>query len=154
MVAGRRSRIRFRHARYGAISALIPFAALVIIPAAVVAGLAVAVPPGGTSAQGTGGGGGISVAIRWSVCLGFYAVVPGIPCATQPDTLSFTAVLTGGAPPYMFLWNFGDGSGPALGQIVHHTFPACSSYTVGVVVLSQSGGASNSTTVASCPIFD
>jgi len=152
MVAGQRSHVRFRHARSGAIGALIPFAALVIVPAAVVAGLAVAVHPGGTSAQGTGGGSGISVAIRWSACLAFFETVSAIPCAGQPHTLGFTAVVTGGAPPYFFLWNFGDGSAPALGQIVHHTFPLCSSYMVAVMVLSQSGAASNSTTVTGCPI--
>ena len=152
MVVEGRSRTRYRHGRIGAVGTAIPLAALVLVPAVVLVGLAISVHPSGAPGSGTSGAGGLTVAISWSRCLNFYDVVPQIVCHTQPLTVGLSAVVTGGAPPYFFVWNFGDGSSPAFGQIVHHAFPACGLYTVSVLVLSQAGVGSNSTTANGCAI--
>jgi hypothetical protein len=66
-------------------------------------------------------------------------------------TWHFSAVATGGIPPYVYLWGFGDGSAPAFGQSLDHTFPAgCEFYTVTVVAIDLAGTGSNSTTVRAC----
>ena len=85
------------------------------------------------------------MAIEWSIaCLD--------PCVAPPHTLDFTAVVSGGASSFLVAWEFGDGSAPALGPSVEHTFPACGIYAISVVVTNGAATASNSMTVSSCPM--
>ena len=152
MVALRRPGVRLRHASLGATATVIPLAALVLIPTVLVAGLLVGIPPSGGSLPGISGGGGISVTIRASICLNVNPIRPGVFCDQEPLTLVLGAQATGGGSPYTFLWSFGDGSPPAIGQVLDHTFPDCRDYTVTVVALDQMGMGSNSTALTACPL--
>lgn len=60
------------------------------------------------------------------------------------------AEVSGGAPPYVYVWSFGDGSSPGFGQSLEHTFPGCGFFSVAVVVVGWMGAASNSTSVGLC----
>lgn len=149
MLLRRRSQLRFHRARRGAVGTLVYLAALIVIPAAIVAGVAVGIHPSGGTTPVAPGGPGISVTIRVSPCLNS-APIPLISCTTQPLTLLLYAEVIDVSAPYVFLWNFGDGSVPGLGQTLTHTFPNCNLYTVTVVVLDEMGTGSNSTTVYPC----
>lgn len=154
MLVTRRSQGRFRRAGVGAVGTIVSVAALVLIPTAVVAGLAVTVHPSGSSVPATGASAAVSVRILATPCV--LEPVPGaspVVCVAQYLTVHFIAVVTGGAPPYVYLWSFGDGSLPGFGNPVNHTYPACGSYAVGVGVVSSAGLVSNGTTVSSCPLL-
>ena len=51
-----------------------------------------------------------------------------------PATFEFQANITGGAPPYSYTWDFGDGSEGSDEQTVEHTFEEAGTYDVSVVV--------------------
>src|SRR5919108_652022 len=51
-----------------------------------------------------------------------------------PATFEFQANITGGAPPYSYTWDFGDGSEGSDEQTVEHTFEEAGTYNVSVVV--------------------
>jgi hypothetical protein len=69
-------------------------------------------------------------------------------------TWHFSAVATGGIPPYVYLWSFGDGSSPGYGQSLDHTFPAgCGFYTVTVWAMGVAGAGSNATIVRACNVI-
>lgn len=87
--------------------------------------------------------------IRVSPCLNA-APIPLIACTTQSLTLLLYAEVIDVSAPYVFLWNFGDGSVPGLGQMLTPTFPNCNPYTVMVVVLDEMGTGSNSATAYPC----
>jgi PKD repeat protein len=75
---------------------------------------------------------------------------------TPVDTgilVSFTGSATGGAPPYVFAWNFGDGS-HTTGQDVTHAYSAPGTYTAKVWAndsLSGSGSKTVTITVVASP---
>jgi len=153
VVAIGRLGVRFRHASLGATAPVISLAALVLIPTVLVASLVVAIHPSGGSTPGISGGGGISVTIRASICLNVNPIRPDIFCDQEPPTLVLGAQARGGVSPYTFLWSFGDGSLPAIGEVLDHTFPDCRNYTVTVVALDEMGMGSNSATLTACPLL-
>ena len=60
-----------------------------------------------------------------------FSYTPARPASGQ--TVTFTGALQSGAPPVDFAWDFGDGSSPARGEVVTHTFPVATAilpYTV------------------------
>jgi PKD repeat protein len=56
-----------------------------------------------------------------------------------PATFRFEAHVTGGAEPYTYIWNFGDGSQRGSEQTVSHTFYQAGTYNVRVVVTDSTG---------------
>ena len=63
--------------------------------------------------------------------------VEAIANATQaaaPATIRLDANITGGAPPYSYTWDFGDGSEGSDEQTVEHTFEEAGTYDVSLVV--------------------
>jgi PKD repeat protein len=56
-----------------------------------------------------------------------FTFLPASPMVNSP--VSFTAVTTGGTPPYTVSWNFGDGA-TATGATATHTYTAAQSFTV------------------------
>jgi hypothetical protein len=56
-----------------------------------------------------------------------FTVLPSTPVVNVPVT--FTAVTTGGVPPYAISWNFGDGA-TAKGATATHTYTTSQSFTV------------------------
>jgi len=148
---------RLRRDGRGIAGLSIPLVILVVLPVAVVAGVFVGLPTGGAPTP-TEGASAISVTIRVSfLCLApevSASVSPPSVCALAPNTLHFLAEVTGAGPPYLVVWDFGDGSGPAFGQSLNHTFPSdgCTTpYPVTVDALTTLGSASNSTSVRICP---
>ena len=57
------------------------------------------------------------------------------------DTVNFTQNVIGGTPPYVFVWNFGDG-GTSTGATVLHTYSVPNAYTVTLNVTDSSGQSS------------
>ena len=51
---------------------------------------------------------------------------------------TFTDLSFGGTPPYMYLWDFGDGNSSTL-SIPTHTYTASGLYTVGLIVTDANG---------------
>jgi PKD repeat protein len=54
--------------------------------------------------------------------------------AFAPATIRLDANITGGAPPYSYTWDFGDGSEGSDEQTVEHTFEEAGTYDVSLVV--------------------
>lgn len=136
-------RTRFRHSNRALSGPTLPLAILAIAPIVLMIGLAVAVPRNGTSAPSFGPPPGIRVSIEATfTCVHL--------CAPLPYTLRLSAVVRGTLVPDLYLWTFGDGSTPAYGQNVTHTFPNCDSYVVTVWVAAGIVTGSNSTTVRAC----
>jgi PKD repeat protein len=53
---------------------------------------------------------------------------------TYPATVTFTAAAMGGLPPYMYTWDFGDGSAPGSGNPVAHTYASSGTFPVSLLV--------------------
>jgi PKD repeat protein len=53
-------------------------------------------------------------------------------------TVTFTATVTGGTPPYTYRWDFGDG-GQSIAPNPTHTYAANGTYTVSVTVTDARG---------------
>ncbi len=97
--------------------------------------------------------GAVSVLRRVTTTLNITLTPPCVPVAgvTFSTTAAFynhpvtlTAAITAGTPPITYTWTFGDGSPPAVGQTVQHTFPASSitlllPYTVTVTARNACG---------------
>jgi PKD repeat protein len=123
----------------------------VLVPIVLLAGLVAAVPSKGGSAPSSGGVSGTSVEIaRRLMCLPVADLASGSTACTAGATWQFAASATGGISPYVYLWSFGDGSGPGYGQTVDHVFPGCGPYLVTVVAIGLAGTGSNSTSVRNC----
>jgi PKD repeat protein len=54
-----------------------------------------------------------------------------------PATFVFHARVTGGAEPYTYSWDFGDGSRESNEQTVLHTFAEAGTYNVGIIVVDS-----------------
>jgi hypothetical protein len=150
-----RPQARFRRSDRALAGAVLPLAVLVLAPIVLVAGLIAAVPSKGGSAPSSGGFSGTSVTISERRDCGPVAPPPAPEDLVCPLSVTwhFSAVATGGIPPYDYLWSFGDGSGPGYGQSLDHTFPAgCEVYTVTVVAIDLAGAGSNSTAVRACDL--
>jgi PKD repeat protein len=123
----------------------------VLVPIVLVAGLVATVPSKGGSAPSSGLTSAISVTISDRiVCAPAAGPVSVLYSCPTGLAWRFSAAATGGVPPYVFLWSFGDGSLPASGQTVVHTFPDCDLHTVTVVAIDLAGAGSNSTIVRGC----
>jgi hypothetical protein len=76
------------------------------------------------------------------------------PSNPQPgQTTSFSALVNGGAPPFWYTWNFGDGS-RGRGQTISHTYQKAGSYATTLTVIDaarQTVVASLTLTVAAPP---
>ncbi len=57
----------------------------------------------------------------------------------QTEPVAFTAIVTGGTPPYTFSWTFGDGTS-GTGDPVTHTYAALGDYPVTLTVTDNAGG--------------
>lgn len=55
-------------------------------------------------------------------------------CGPAPTTACFAGTAIGGAPPYTYSWNFGDGSPVAAGPTPCHVYAAPGNYTVAMTV--------------------
>ena len=65
-----------------------------------------------------------------------------------PLDIQFTAGVAGGVPPYVYTWDFGDGSAAASGNPVSHTYQSAGAFQVSVAVADAIGeGVSASGTV-------
>ncbi len=82
-----------------------------------------------------------------------FAFSPGSPVVG--DSVSFTAGASGGAPPYTFAWEFGDGTN-AAGDRVTHTYGAAGTFTVTLVATDVGGSrallVAKSVSVAAAPL--
>jgi PKD repeat protein len=65
--------------------------------------------------------------------------------ATAGKPVTFTAQPSGGAPPYTFLWNFGDGSPTESGSPVSHTYAVKGSYSVTLTVTDETATSASTT---------
>src|SRR5207237_3867840 len=75
---------------------------------------------------------------------------PAAPIAA--GVVSFTGVATGGTPPYMYSWSFGDG-GTQTGLTASHTYSTAGTYSVTLTVTdSVSGSAKSTQTVTVVPV--
>src|SRR5216684_3867418 len=87
------------------------------------------------------GGSGYSGGVGWGTLLNFVPVSVSVPpvlstgFSLQPTStlvnsaVSFTAITTGGVPPYSIGWDFGDGSAGNRASITH-SYTAAGSFTV------------------------
>lgn len=140
---------RFRARNERAVAGpLLALVVLVVAPVVVVAGLVVGIPPTSGTPPPFERPGPLSVSILNVHSRSCFVVSFSPPTCRSLDLF---ATAHGGLPPYTFAWDFGDGSGPAFGAAVTHTFPACGIYNVTVVVVTFQGTASNSTRVFPCP---
>jgi len=146
-----RPRVRSLRSNRALAAPVLPLAVLVLVPIVLLAGLVAAVPSKGGAAPHSGGVSGTSVEItRRLMCLPVADLASGSTVCTAGSSWQFAASATGGLPPYVYLWSFGDGSGPGYGQTVDHVFPGCGPYAVTVVVIDLAGTGSNITTVRNC----
>jgi PKD repeat protein len=63
-----------------------------------------------------------------------------------PHTVQFDSIIRGGTPPYMYKWDFGDGSPPSTEAKPTHTYTVSGVYTVKLTV-TDSLGLSAETTI-------
>jgi len=75
-----------------------------------------------------------------------YSVTKGVSCAA-PLTSSFTSSITGGASPYTYAWDFGDG-GSSNTTNPSHTFTGSKAYTVKLTVTDINNCSSSISKVA------
>lgn len=66
------------------------------------------------------------------------SVVPGSSSTVAGQTAAFRASVIGGAPPYSFTWNFGDGSAGS-GSNVTHVYAAGGRYDMRLTVTDDAG---------------
>lgn len=79
-----------------------------------------------------------------------FTYLPTTPIASTP--ISFTAVPSGGTPPYTYSWTFGDG-GTGTSVTMSHTYTTAGNYTVTLTVSDSVAGSAKSTqTVRVLPI--
>src|SRR5438128_6709638 len=79
-----------------------------------------------------------------------FSYLPATPIAS--GLVSFTGVATGGTPPYMYSWSFGDG-GTQTGLTASHTYSTAGNYTVTLTVTDSIAGSAKSTqTVKVSPV--
>ena len=77
-----------------------------------------------------------------------FTYTPSNPFPLQ--TIQFTATAIGGTQPYVYAWDFGDGS-TATGSTTSHSYLLPGTYTVVVTVtdgVGQTASASNTVTVS------
>lgn len=60
--------------------------------------------------------------------------------ATPPDPVQFTGTVSGGQPPYTYLWSFGDGSIGSAALDPSHTYNATGTYPAHFLVTDAGGG--------------
>ena len=59
------------------------------------------------------------------------------------ESITFTAMVTGGTSPYNYSWNFGDGSSGS-DKIVNHSYYKVDSYLVTLIVIDDDGSIATS----------
>lgn len=70
-----------------------------------------------------------------------------------PDTVGFTAVISGGTAPFQESWNFGDGSSNASGLAPSHTFEENGSFLVVLTISDATSHHATSTVVVDTTYF-
>ncbi len=66
-------------------------------------------------------------------------------CGTAPMNVCFTPAATGGLPPYLYSWSFGDGSPISLDQQPCHNYLAAGTYTVILTATDSIGNVGSGT---------
>lgn len=69
------------------------------------------------------------------------------PFVGVPLNVSLVANATGGSPPYIESWNFGDGSPTGFGGLVSHEYPGAGSFLVLLMVVDALGVHASSTII-------
>jgi PKD repeat protein len=84
------------------------------------------------------------------------ATASATPTSGQvPLNVAFSGTATGGAPPYGYNWNFGDGSAASTLQNPSHTYNAAATYTAALTVTDSSAPvkmATSNVTITASPI--
>lgn len=138
-----RRRRRLLRSRRGVAPAILLVALLALVPVVVTAGLITAVRPTGTPAPSEN-----VPPISAHIVIAYMACNP--PVFAGCLVWNFFSTAEGGIPPYVFAWNFGDGSPPAIGQNVTHTFLQCGHYNVTVWAGNLGGSGSDSMNLFLC----
>src|SRR2546421_1350421 len=77
------------------------------------------------------------------------------PTGNAPLNVAFTGSASGGAAPYSFSWNFGDGSATSTLQNPNHTYKSAATYTATLTVADSSSPvktATSSVTITASPV--
>jgi chitodextrinase len=70
----------------------------------------------------------------------YFNYTPAAP--TAGELVNFTSSASGGTPPYVFAWDFGDGGG-GTGATASHSYSGGGSFVVNLTATDSSGGATN-----------
>ena len=68
-----------------------------------------------------------------------------------PLSVAFASLISGGAAPYLYDWNFGDGSAHSSLQNPNHTFATAGVYTIQLTVADSRGGIVTATPIVVAP---
>ena len=81
-------------------------------------------------------------------------ITPSATCGTVPINVCFTPSATGGLPPYIYAWSFGDGTPPSSDQLPCHNYLAPNTYTVILTATDSVGNVgSTSATIRVVPLI-
>jgi PKD repeat protein len=76
------------------------------------------------------------------------SIIPSPPSGNAPLSVNFTGNVTGGTPPYTYLWSFGDGATSSLAN-PSHTYQSSGTYSVTLKVTDSEGNTQTATSSVS-----
>jgi len=68
------------------------------------------------------------------------------------ETVTFSATVAAGTPPFTYAWDWGDGTAPGDGQYATHAYAALGTYTVTLTVANTCGQSIATHTVTVHPV--